>query len=108
MKNTILGLMAATLLATPALASDGLAGLTASELKQIAATQVAKPVAGSWRTTLFTRIDTDANGLATVKELQQTGCRVNKKYFTFANADRNAGLSKAEFFNNRDLFSKCK
>jgi len=107
MKNTILGLMATTLLATPVLASDGLVGLTDSELKQIAATQVAKP-AGSWRTALFTRIDTDANGLATVAELQQTGCRVNKKYFTFANADRDAGLSKGEFFNNRNLFSKCK
>jgi hypothetical protein len=104
MKNTIIGLMAATLLATPVLASEGLAGLTASELKQIAATQVA----GSWKTALFTRIDSDANGLVSVIELEQTGCRVNKKYFLYANADRNAGLSKAEFFNNRDLFAKCK
>ena len=104
MKNTILGLMAATLLATPVLASDGLAGLTESELKQIAATQVA----GSWKTALFTRIDSDANGLVSVIELEQTGCRVNKKYFLYANADRNAGLSKGEFFNNRDLFAKCK
>ena len=108
MKNTILGLMAATLLATPALASDGLAGLTASELKQIAATQVSKPATGSWRTVLFTRIDTDTNGVVSVIELEQTGCRVNKKYFTFANADRDAGLSKAEFFNNRVLFKRCK
>ena len=108
MKNTILGLMAATLLATPVLANDELVGLTPSELKQIAATQVAKPVAGSWRTALFTRIDSDTNGLVSVIELEQTGCRVNKKYFLYANADRNAGLSKGEFFNNRDLFSKCK
>jgi len=108
MKNTILGLMAATLLATPVLANDELVGLTPSELKQIAATQVAKPVAGSWRTVLFTRIDSDTNGVVSVIELEQTGCRVNKKLFAYANADRNAGLSKGEFFKNRDLFSKCK
>jgi hypothetical protein len=108
MKNTILGLMAATLLATPALASDGLAGLTESELKQIAATQVAKPAAGSWRTALFTRIDSDTNGVVSVIELEQTGCRVDKKLFAYANTDRKAGLSKVEFFKNRDLFSKCK
>lgn len=105
MKNTILGLLAATLVASPAFAAGE---LTVSELEQIAATQVVTPVAGSWRTQLFTRIDTDANGLVTVHELEQTGCRVNKKYYTFANADRDAGLSKGEFFNNRDLFSRCK
>jgi hypothetical protein len=105
MKNTILGLLAATLVATPVLATSE---LTTSELKQIAATQVAASAAGSWKTALFTRIDSDANGLVSVIELEQTGCRVNKKYFLYANADRNAGLSKGEFFNNRDLFAKCK
>ena len=105
MKNTILGLLAATLVATPVLATSE---LTTSELKQIAATQVAAPAAGSWKTVLFTRIDSDANGLVSVIELEQTGCRVNKKLFAYANADRNAGLSKGEFFNNRDLFAKCK
>ena len=104
MKNTILGLMAATLLATPALASDGLAGLTESELKQIAATQVA----GSWRTALFTRLDADENNEISVVEMKQTGCKVNVKLFKYADANRSAGLSKKEFFANRDLFSKCK
>jgi hypothetical protein len=101
-------LMTTGILSSAAFANDEQVSLTASELKQIAATQVAKPVAGSWRTALFTRIDSDANGLVSVIELEQTGCRVNKKYFVYANADRNAGLSKGEFFNNRDLFAKCK
>lgn len=83
MKNTILGLLATALVATPVLAT-------------------------TWKAELFTRIDSDANGLVTVAELEQTGCRVNKKFYTFANADRDAGLSKREFFNNRDLFSRCK
>jgi len=105
MKNTILGLMAVTLVASPAFAASE---LSVSELKQIAATQVVTPVAGSWRTQLFSRLDTDANSLVTVLELEQTGCRVNNKFYAFANADRDAGLSKGEFFNNRDLFSRCK
>jgi len=105
MKNTILGLLAVTLVASPAFAASE---LSVSELKQIAATQVVTPVAGSWRTQLFSRLDTDANGLVTVQELEQTGCRVNNKFYAFANADRDAGLSKGEFFNNRDLFSRCK
>lgn len=97
-KYIVAGLMA-TLMTT---------GIVSSAAFATAATQVATPVAGSWRTQLFTRIDTDANGLATVLELEQTGCRVNKKYFVYANADRNAGLSKGEFFNNRELFARCK
>ena len=83
MKNTLIGLMAAALVATPALAT-------------------------SWRTELFSRLDTDTNGLVSVTELEQTGCRVNKKYFAYANADRDAGLSSGEFFKNRELFSRCK
>jgi hypothetical protein len=83
MKNTLIGLLAATLVATPALAT-------------------------SWRTELFSRLDTDTNGLISVTELEQTGCRVNKKYFAYANADRDAGLSPGEFFKNRELFSRCK
>jgi len=83
MKNTLLGLMAATLVATPALAT-------------------------TWRTELFSRIDTDTNGLVTVAELEKTGCRVNKKFFVYADADRNAGLSADEFFKNRALFPRCK
>lgn len=82
MKNTILGLLAATLVATPALAG--------------------------WQTELFNRLDVDANGLLTVAELETTGCKVNKKFFAYANKDGKAGLSKAEFLQNRDLFKRCK
>lgn len=82
MKNTILGLMAATLVATPALAN--------------------------WRSELFSRLDTDANGLLSVAELETTGCKVNKNFFVYADKDDNAGLSKAEFLGNRELFRRCK
>ena len=82
MKNTILGLMAASLLATPALAG--------------------------WQTELFSRLDADANGLLTVAELETTGCKVNKKFFAYANKDGKSGLSKKEFLQNRELFKRCK
>jgi len=83
MKKTLIGLTAAALVATPALAT-------------------------SWRTELFSRLDTDTSGTVSIAELEQTGCRVNKKYFAYADADRNAVLSVGEFFNNRKLFSRCK
>jgi hypothetical protein len=83
MKKTLIGLTAAALVATPALAT-------------------------SWRTELFSRLDKDTNGTVSVTELEQTGCRVNKKLFAYADADRDAGLSVGEFFNNRALFSRCK
>lgn len=83
MKNTILGLLAATLVATPAFAA-------------------------SWKSEMFHRLDTDASGLLSVAELENTGCTVNKKLFAFANKDRDAGLSKKEFYTNRDLFRRCK
>lgn len=83
MKHAIFGLLAATLVATPALSA-------------------------SWRTELFSRLDTDTNGLVSITELEQTGCRVNKKLFAYADTNRDAGLSKGEFFNNRELFSRCK
>lgn len=81
MKHAILGLLAATLLATPALA---------------------------WKTELFNKLDTDSNSLVSLAELEQTGCRVNKKFFALADADNNAGLTKDEFFTNRALFPRCK
>jgi len=83
MKKTLIGLTAAALVATPALAI-------------------------SWRTELFSRLDTDTNGSVSITELEQTGCRVNKKLFAYADADRDTGLSKVEFFKNRELFSRCK
>ena len=83
MKNTLLGVVAATLLATPALAA-------------------------SWKTELFARLDSNANGEISVPELEQTGCRVNQKFFAIADADRSTGLSKTEYFSNREFFSRCK
>jgi hypothetical protein len=82
MKTTILGLLAATLVATPALAS--------------------------WKSEMFGRLDTDANGLLSVAEIETTGCKVNTKFFAYADVDRNRALSKQEFYNNRDLFRRCK
>lgn len=82
MKNTILGLAAASLLATPALAS--------------------------WKTELFGRLDTDTNGLLSIVELEATGCTVDKKFFAFADADNDRALSKKEFYNNRVFFKRCK
>jgi hypothetical protein len=105
MKNTLIGIIAATLLATPAFAQGE---LSPSELRQIAATQVSAPVAGSWRTQLFARLDTNANGTISTLELEQTGCAVKKKFFVFADADKSSALSKNEFFANRALFSRCK
>jgi hypothetical protein len=83
MKKTLLGLVAATLVATPALAID-------------------------WKSTLFTKLDANGDGVLSVKELEATGCKVNKKFFVYADTDRVAGLSKTEFYNNRDLFKRCK
>lgn len=82
MKNTILGLLAATLVATPALAG--------------------------WKSELFGRLDTDANELLTITELETTGCKVNPKLFAYADADHNRGLSKGEFYQHRDFFKRCK
>jgi len=75
----------------------------------IAATLVATPsLAASWRTELFSRLDTDTSGELTVSELEQTGCHVDRKLFNYADADRNSALNNREFFNNRNLFSRCK
>jgi hypothetical protein len=82
MKNAILGLMAATLLATPALAS--------------------------WKTELFGRLDVDKSNELSVKELETGGCTVHIKFFKYADDNRSGGLSRPEFFNNRDLFGRCK
>ena len=82
MKNTILGLLAATLVATPALAG--------------------------WQTEHFNRLAADANGLTTAADLDTTGREVNKKFFAYADKDNTVGLSKAEFLQNRDLFKRCK
>jgi hypothetical protein len=83
MKNTILGLLAATLVATPTLAA-------------------------SWKTEHFARIDADKSGELSAAEMTTVGCRVESKLFRYADADRNSALSRKEYFANRNLFGNCK
>lgn len=103
MKNIALSLLAALTLSTPALANDELVGLTESELKQIAATQVT----GSWKKVLFVKLDADASGEITLSELTGSKCRTNPKLFIYADKDRSKGLNRKEFFNGRDLLGRC-
>ena len=83
MKNTMLGLVAATLLAAPAMAA-------------------------SWKTELFARIDADKSGELSIVEMNTAGCKATPKYFNIADADRSGGLSNPEYFTNRVLFGSCK
>ena len=82
MKNIALGLLMAITISTPALAS--------------------------WRDELFSKIDTNANAELSFVELEATGCKVNPKFFIYADTDGSNGLNKSEFYNNRNLFSRCK
>ncbi len=80
MKNIALSLLAALTLSTPALA---------------------------WKNEHFAKLDTDSNGELTVAELQAAGCRTQPKFFSYADKDRNKGLSKAEYFASRELLGRC-
>jgi hypothetical protein len=104
MKNIALSLLAALTLSTPALANDELVGLTESELKQIAATQVT----GSWKKVLFVKLDADTSGEITLSELTSAKCRTKPKLFIYADKDRSKGLNRKEFINGRDLLGRCK
>lgn len=81
MKNIAISLLAALTLSTPALAS--------------------------WKTELFTKLDADTSGEITLTELTGAGCRTQPKFFSYADKDRSKGLSKAEFFDSRDLLGRC-
>lgn len=83
MKNIAISLLAAITLATPAYAV-------------------------SWKEKLFTQLDLDGNRQLSYGELVAGGCPTDLKYFKIADADRSGGLSKAEYFNNRDLLGRCK
>ena len=83
MKNIALSLIAALIISTPALAK-------------------------SWKQELFDKLDTDQNGEISYGELTAGGCPTHVKYFKIADADRSNGLSKAEYFNKRDLLGRCK
>lgn len=81
MKNIALGLVLALTLSTPALA---------------------------WKNELFTKLDADKSGEIALTELTDAGCRVKPKFFSYADKDRSNGLSKSEYFDNRELFRSCK
>lgn len=83
MKNIAISLLAAITLATPAYAI-------------------------SWKDKLFAKLDSDQSGEITYGELTAGGCPTQVKFFKIADADRSNGLSKAEYFNNRDLLGRCK
>ena len=83
MKNIAISLLAALTLSTPALAS-------------------------SWKNELFTKLDADTSGEITLTELTGAGCRTKPKLFSYADKDNSKGLSKAEYFDSRDLLGRCK
>ena len=83
MKNIALSLLAAITLATPAYAI-------------------------SWKQELFSKLDTDNNGEISYGELTAGGCPTDPRLFKYADEDRSNGLSKAEYFNNRDILGRCK
>ena len=62
----------------------------------------------AWKNELFSKLDKDTNGEISITELQAAGCRVDTKLFKYADADRSAGLNKAEYFTNREFFRSCK
>lgn len=62
----------------------------------------------AWKKELFTKLDQDTNGEISINELAATGCYVNTRLFKYADADRSNGLSKSEYFTNREFFSRCK
>lgn len=83
MKNIAVSLLLALSLSTPALA-------------------------GSWKSELFSKLDTDTNGELSYGELVANGCRTEVKFFKYADKDRSGTLTKAEYFENRDLLGRCK
>jgi len=62
----------------------------------------------SWKQKLWTQLDVDQSGEVSYGELTAGGCPTDLKYFKIADSDRNGALSKAEYFNNRDLLGRCK
>lgn len=83
MKNIGISLLAALIIATPAQAL-------------------------SWKDKLFTKLDADQSGEISYAELIDSGCKAELKFFKYADKDRSKGLSRAEYFENRDLLGRCK
>jgi hypothetical protein len=65
------------------------------------------PALASWKNELFTKLDADKSGEIALTELTGAGCRTQPKFFSYADKDRSQGLSKAEFFDSRDLLGRC-
>jgi hypothetical protein len=69
---------------------------------------ISAPASASWIDEGFAKLDSDNSGEITITELEATGCKVNPKFFIYADEDHSKGLSKAEFKKHRDLFRRCK
>lgn len=69
---------------------------------------ISTPASASWLDELFAKLDSDNSGEITVSELEATGCKVNTRFFAYADKDNSKGLNKSEFHKNRDLFRRCK
>lgn len=72
------------------------------------AVTISAPALASWKNELFSKLDADTSNEITIAELETTGCKVNPKFFIYADKDHSKGLNKSEFYNNRDLFRRCK
>lgn len=83
MKYAILGLVAATLMTSPAAAT-------------------------SWKVDLFDRLDSDSNGTLTIEELRTAQCNTDAKMFKYADKNHDLALTPSEYFTNRDLLGRCK
>jgi hypothetical protein len=70
----------------------------------LAASLAASPAMASWKSAFFAKIDTDSNKVLTREELS---C-ANPKLFKYSDTDNNGVLSYGEFFTNRDLLKLCK
>jgi hypothetical protein len=73
----------------------------------LAALTLSTPAFASWKSDLFAKLDADKSGEIALTELTGAGCRTQPKLFNYADKDRSKGLSKAEYFNNRDLLGRC-
>ena len=61
----------------------------------------------AWKNEHFAKLDADKSGEIAFTELTGAGCRTKPKFFSYADKDRSNGLSKAEFFDSRDLLGRC-
>jgi hypothetical protein len=70
----------------------------------LAASLAVSPAMASWKPAFFAKIDTESNKVLTREELS---C-ANPKMFNYSDNDSNGVLSYNEFFKNRDLLKLCK